>query len=94
MCIEKDLFLNRRTRQPGYIAGKQRNDLSSTQKRDLAMVVQWVKCKYKFAAKDIADFLDIPLTLVKSCLDDANPMCTACKKKAKSKPKFIQENVV
>lgn len=98
MCIEKDLFLNRRTRQPGYIAGKQRESLSATQRRDLVMVVQWVKCKYKFGAKDIADFLDIPLPLVKSCLEDANPVCTACKKKkkkvTKAKPQLVAEQVV
>jgi len=83
MCMEKDLFLNRRTRQPGYIAGKIGATLSPTQKRDLVQVIYWVKCKYKFAAEDIADFLGLPISLVKSCLEDANPICQSCKKKLK-----------
>ncbi|MHB8170981.1 MAG: hypothetical protein ACYDG6_05505 [Thermincolia bacterium] len=88
MCVEKDLFLNRRTRQSGYIIGDLGESLSSTQKRDLVQVIYWIRCKYKFDAEDVADFLGLPLSLVKVCLEDANPICQTCKKKMK-KPMFM-----
>lgn len=81
MCIGKDLFLNRRTRQSGYIEAKKGKNLSETQLRDLVHVANWVKCKYHFAAKDIADFLGVPKPLVDECLKQQNISCLRCSKK-------------
>ena len=83
MCIGKDLFLNRRTRQSGYIGGKMGESLTLTQKRDLVQVIDWVECKYKFEPEDIADFLGIPVNLVITCLAEANPNCKTCSKTEK-----------
>lgn len=83
MCIGKDLFLNRRTRQSGYIEFQKGKRLSQTQLKDLVQVAYWVKCKYHFAPKDIADFLGVPQALVEECLKQENLACLDCSKKLK-----------
>lgn len=91
MCFGKDLFLNRRTKQKGYIDIKKGRGLSQTQLKDLVHVVHWVKCRYKFLSKDIADFLGIPERLVKECLKKKSISCLSCSKDIKRLVINIQE---
>lgn len=91
MCIGKDLFLNRRTRQAGYIEINKGKKLSQTQLTDLTHVVYYVKCKYNFLAEDIAEFFDMPEWLVVKCLNEPNKSCLECNKKFKKSRKTFHQ---
>lgn len=88
----KELFLNRRTRQPGYIKIEEGSKLSQTQVKDLIQVVHWVKCKYHFPVKDIADFIGVPRWIVEECLEETNISCISCWKKMEQSQPLLALN--
>ncbi|MBE3587916.1 MAG: hypothetical protein IMW93_05075 [Thermoanaerobacteraceae bacterium] len=70
MCVDREMFLNRRTMKDGYIdIGNDGTRLSATQQNDLQLAVKWLKCRYNFSIDEIVDFLDVPVKLVKAIYD-------------------------
>ncbi|MBE3586010.1 hypothetical protein [Desulfofundulus thermocisternus] len=67
MCVDREMFVNKRTAKDGYINLEE--PLTPTQYQDLKLAVKWLKCRYNFGVEDIAELLGIDEDLIREVFD-------------------------